>query len=136
MDQVNLTGGATAANNSCVGWLPAIERLGFPGLCLNDAGEGIRGTDFVSSWGASNSIAARYVLACYYLFDIYALNYSLKCAHSAGINSLRITVALVRGANASGKVSMSSLALLSHLKAVLCWTADSLKVSFLHVHSQ
>lgn len=31
---------------------------------------------------------------------------------------------------------MSSLAPLSHPKAVSCWTADSLKVSFSHVHSQ
>ncbi|KAJ5626337.1 glycoside hydrolase family 3 protein [Penicillium lagena] len=57
-EMVNITGGASPTDNSCVGWTPPIPRLGFPGLCLNDAGEGIRATDFVSSWGASNSIAA------------------------------------------------------------------------------
>lgn len=36
----NLTAGMSA-NNSCSGNINAIPRLGFPGLCLSDAGNGL-----------------------------------------------------------------------------------------------
>lgn len=35
----------TSTTNGCSGNIPAIERLGFPGMCVNDAGNGLRGTD-------------------------------------------------------------------------------------------
>ncbi|KAH8588635.1 beta-glucosidase-related glycosidase [Bisporella sp. PMI_857] len=49
-EKSNLTYGASGIPNSCSGNIPAVERLGFPGLCLTDAGNGVRGTDFVSSF--------------------------------------------------------------------------------------
>jgi len=55
--QVSLTAG-TNSNTSCPGFLPAIPRLGFPGLCLGDAGNGLRATDFVSSWPSGIHVGA------------------------------------------------------------------------------
>jgi beta-glucosidase len=55
--QVNLTGGVSS-NTSCNGFLPAVPRLGFPGMCLSDAGNGLRGTDFVSSWPSGIHVGA------------------------------------------------------------------------------
>ncbi|KAM0510251.1 hypothetical protein ACHAPB_000599 [Verticillium nonalfalfae] len=49
--QVSLTGGVPS-KNGCAGTLPAVERLGFPGLCLHDAGQGLRATDFVNAYPA------------------------------------------------------------------------------------
>lgn len=40
-EKVSLTSG-TSSDTSCVGMVPAIERLGFPGICVSDAGQGLR----------------------------------------------------------------------------------------------
>ncbi|KAJ9138108.1 Beta-glucosidase [Pleurostoma richardsiae] len=56
-EKVNLTGGVTA-NNGCSGFISAIPRVSFPGLCLSDAGNGLRSTDFVSSWPSGLSVGA------------------------------------------------------------------------------
>ncbi|KAI1097380.1 glycoside hydrolase family 3 protein [Jackrogersella minutella] len=56
-EKVNLTGGIQA-DSSCSGIIPPIERLGFTGLCLSDAGNGVRTTDFASSWAAGISVGA------------------------------------------------------------------------------
>jgi beta-glucosidase len=56
--QVSLTTGTTS-NNGCSGNIPAIERLNFTGMCLNDAGNGIRGTDFASSFPSGIHMGAR-----------------------------------------------------------------------------
>lgn len=58
-EKVNLTGGVTSPRNGCSGNIPAIERAGFPGLCLNDAGQGVRATDFVSGFASGISVGAR-----------------------------------------------------------------------------
>jgi hypothetical protein len=55
--QVNLTAGVTASNG-CSGNIPAIARLGFPGLCLNDAGNGVRGPDLVNAYASGISVGA------------------------------------------------------------------------------
>src|SRR3954465_10809675 len=47
-EKVNIRAGASS-NTSCPGFVPAVPRLGFPGMCLGDAGNGLRATDFVSS---------------------------------------------------------------------------------------
>ncbi|KAL1840487.1 hypothetical protein VTJ49DRAFT_439 [Mycothermus thermophilus] len=44
-EKVSLTGGASS-NTGCSGFISAIPRLDFPGMCLSDAGNGVRGTDF------------------------------------------------------------------------------------------
>ncbi|PNP84167.1 hypothetical protein FNYG_02855 [Fusarium nygamai] len=46
---VNLTSGLQGSTG-CGGTITAIPRLGFPGLCLSDAGNGVRNTDGVSAW--------------------------------------------------------------------------------------
>lgn len=87
-EKVNLTAGVTS-NTGCSGYIQAIDRLGFPGMCVSDAGNGLvsnspsitalfvfsqlsnfhgligysqRGTDYVNSWASGISVGARYVL--------------------------------------------------------------------------
>ncbi|KAJ4397872.1 hypothetical protein N0V93_002109 [Gnomoniopsis smithogilvyi] len=55
--QVNLTSGITPTTG-CAGAIPGVERLGFPGLCLANAGNGVGGTDYVSAWPAGVHVAA------------------------------------------------------------------------------
>lgn len=38
----------------------AIDRVGFPGLCLSDAGNGLRSADFVTSWASGWSVGASF----------------------------------------------------------------------------
>ncbi|KAI1503492.1 glycoside hydrolase superfamily [Biscogniauxia marginata] len=56
-EKVGLTGGISA-DSSCSGIIPPIDRLNFTGLCLSDAGNGLRTTNFVSSWAAGISVGA------------------------------------------------------------------------------
>ncbi|KAI1823513.1 glycoside hydrolase superfamily [Xylaria intraflava] len=56
-EKVNLTGGITA-DSSCSGIIPPIPRMRFPGLCLSDAGNGPRTTNFVSSWTSGIGVGA------------------------------------------------------------------------------
>jgi beta-glucosidase len=57
-EKVNLTGGVSM-ENSCSGNIPGVPRLGFEGLCLSDAGQGVRATDFVSGFASGISVGAR-----------------------------------------------------------------------------
>ncbi|KAH6667482.1 putative beta-glucosidase [Halenospora varia] len=58
--QSNLTFGVSSSvvPNGCSGNIPGIPRLGFPGLCLQDAGNGVRGTDFVSGYASGLHVGA------------------------------------------------------------------------------
>ncbi|KAF3018171.1 hypothetical protein E8E14_010932 [Neopestalotiopsis sp. 37M] len=56
-EKVSLTTGA-GAGNGCAGSIPAISRLNFTGMCLMDAGQGLRGTDFVSGWPSGIHVGA------------------------------------------------------------------------------
>jgi beta-glucosidase len=56
-EKVNLTGGVTA-DNSCSGNIQAIPRLGFAGMCVSDAGNGLRATDFVNSYPSGLHVGA------------------------------------------------------------------------------
>ncbi|KAI0871727.1 glycoside hydrolase superfamily [Hypoxylon argillaceum] len=56
-EKVNLTGGVSV-DSACSGIIPAIPRVNFTGLCLSDAGNGPRSTNFVSSWPAGLSVGA------------------------------------------------------------------------------
>ncbi|KAI0169091.1 glycoside hydrolase family 3 protein [Hypoxylon sp. FL1284] len=56
-EKVSLTGGVTP-NSLCSGIIPAIERMNFTGICLSDAGNGLRSTDFVSAWASGISVGA------------------------------------------------------------------------------
>lgn len=57
-EQISLTSG-TGASNGCAGNIAAIPRLNFSGLCLHDAGNGVRATDFVSAWPSGLHVGAR-----------------------------------------------------------------------------
>lgn len=52
-----MTSGITS-DTGCTGVISGVTRLGFPGLCLADAGNGLRGTDYVSSWPSGIHAAA------------------------------------------------------------------------------
>ncbi|KAL2841857.1 glycosyl hydrolase family 3 N terminal domain-containing protein [Aspergillus pseudoustus] len=56
-EKVNLTAGVTSTT-ACSGTIQGIPRLGFPGLCLNDAGNGLRGTNYVNSWASGVHVGA------------------------------------------------------------------------------
>ena len=57
-EKVNLTAGVPPPNG-CSGFIPPITRVNFPGLCLSDAGNGLRSADFVSGWPSGISVGAR-----------------------------------------------------------------------------
>ncbi|KAK6863554.1 beta-glucosidase [Apiospora arundinis] len=47
---LNITRGFATKDNVCAGNSGSVPRLGWPGMCLHDAGNGVRATDFVSSF--------------------------------------------------------------------------------------
>ncbi|KAK8875249.1 Beta-glucosidase cel3A [Apiospora arundinis] len=49
-EKVNITRGFATKDNVCAGNSGSVPRLGWPGMCLHDAGNGVRATDFVSSF--------------------------------------------------------------------------------------
>ncbi|EHL01946.1 putative beta-glucosidase M [Glarea lozoyensis 74030] len=51
-EKTNLTGGVRNPANGCGGNIAGIPRLGFPGLCLADAGNGVRATDLVNAYSS------------------------------------------------------------------------------------
>ncbi|EGZ75467.1 glycoside hydrolase [Neurospora tetrasperma FGSC 2509] len=55
--QVHLTTGLQS-NTSCSGFIRPISRISFPGMCLSDAGNGLRNTDSVSSWSSGIHVGA------------------------------------------------------------------------------
>ncbi|KAK1138863.1 hypothetical protein N8T08_001734 [Aspergillus melleus] len=59
-EKVNLTAGVSA-NNGCSGNIAPIPRLNFPGFCVSDAGNGLRGTDYVNAWSSGIHDGARVV---------------------------------------------------------------------------
>ncbi|KAF3766961.1 family 3 glycoside hydrolase [Cryphonectria parasitica EP155] len=59
-EKVNLTGGSSESANGCSGTITSIPRLNFPGLCLSDAGNGLRSTDYVTSWASGWSVGASF----------------------------------------------------------------------------
>ena len=56
--QINLTAGVPMPNG-CPGNIPPMPRLNFSGMCMGDAGQGLRNTDFVSSWPSGMHVGAR-----------------------------------------------------------------------------
>ncbi|KAF7293109.1 Protein transport protein Sec61 alpha [Mycena kentingensis (nom. inval.)] len=59
-DKVTLATGVGWENGHCVGNIPAIALIGFPGLCLEDSPAGVRGTDFKSLFPAAINVAAAF----------------------------------------------------------------------------
>jgi beta-glucosidase len=54
----NVTIGYVNGDNGCVGKSGSVPRLGFPGFCLHDAGNGVRATDGVNAYASGVSIGA------------------------------------------------------------------------------
>ncbi|KAH7378904.1 putative beta-glucosidase [Cadophora sp. MPI-SDFR-AT-0126] len=57
-EKVNLTAGTGDTTTGCPGAIGAIQHLGFPGLCLADAGQGVRSTDLVSGYPSGVHVGA------------------------------------------------------------------------------
>lgn len=57
-EQVNITRGFTVTDNVCAGNTGTVPRLSWPGLCLHDAGNGVRATDMVSSYPSAIHVGA------------------------------------------------------------------------------
>ncbi len=60
-EKSNLTFGVRSQTTGCVGFIPPIERLGFKGICLQDAGNGVRLADGVNAWSSGLHVGASYV---------------------------------------------------------------------------
>ncbi|KAJ5664703.1 hypothetical protein N7462_011516 [Penicillium macrosclerotiorum] len=54
----NITYGHTSTTTGCSGMTGSVPRLGFPGICFQDAGNGVRGVDMVNSYSAGLHVAA------------------------------------------------------------------------------
>ena len=63
LEKVSITAGV-AALNGCSGFVPAVASVKFPGMCLSDAGQGLRNAELVSSWPSGIHAGARYVWNC------------------------------------------------------------------------
>lgn len=57
-EKVNITRGFKSNENVCAGNTGSIPRLHWPGMCLMDAGNGVRATDMVSSWASGLHVGA------------------------------------------------------------------------------
>lgn len=44
--------------NGCSGYIPGLDTIDFPGICLQDAGNGVRGADFVNAYPAGLHVGA------------------------------------------------------------------------------
>ena len=54
----NVTYGISDSHMGCVGVSGSVPRLGFPGFCLHDAGNGVRNTDGVNAYASGIHIGA------------------------------------------------------------------------------
>lgn len=54
----NITYGYTSTTNGCSGNSGGVPRLDFPGLCLQDAGNGVRGTEGTNGYASGVHVGA------------------------------------------------------------------------------
>lgn len=97
-EKVNLTTGVGWTNGRCVGNIPPIERVGFDGLCLQDAPLGVRMTDGVTAFPAGLNAAAT--------FD-RQLMYERALAIGEEFRGKGVNIALGPGMNGGGRVAAS-----------------------------
>ncbi|EFY97562.1 beta glucosidase (glycoside hydrolase family 3) [Metarhizium robertsii] len=57
-EKVNITRGFADPSNTCAGNTGSVPRLNWHGLCLMDAGNGVRATDMVSAWASGLHVGA------------------------------------------------------------------------------
>lgn len=70
-EKVNITRGFSSDQNVCAGNTGSIPRLGWPGMCLHDAGNGVRATDFVNSYPSAIHAGAAWDRNLAYLRGYY-----------------------------------------------------------------
>lgn len=97
-EKVNLTTGVGWTGGRCVGNIPAIERVGFDGLCLQDAPLGVRMTDGVTAFPSGLNAAAT--------FD-RKLMYERALAIGEEFRGKGVNIALGPGMNGGGRVAES-----------------------------
>ncbi|KAI0321103.1 glycoside hydrolase family 3 protein [Amylostereum chailletii] len=59
-DKVTMGTGVGLLGGNCIGNIPAVKSIGFPGLCLEDSPLGVRATDGVSAFPAGINTAATF----------------------------------------------------------------------------
>ncbi|CAG2009783.1 unnamed protein product [Fusarium graminearum] len=57
-EKVSVTSGQTTTTNGCNGMIPGVQRLGFPGICVNDGPSGLHGVEAVNGYAAGVTVAA------------------------------------------------------------------------------
>lgn len=57
-EKVNVTRGFLTTDNVCAGNSGSVPRLDWPGMCLHDAGNGVRATDMVNSYASGIHVGA------------------------------------------------------------------------------
>ncbi|KAI2780164.1 glycoside hydrolase family 3 protein [Daldinia loculata] len=57
-EKVNVTRGFTLGDNTCAGNTGTVPRLEWPGMCLHDAGNGVRAADLVNSYPSAIHVGA------------------------------------------------------------------------------
>ncbi|RYP39591.1 hypothetical protein DL767_002139 [Monosporascus sp. MG133] len=57
-EKVNITRGFNSSDNVCAGNSGSIPRLQWPGMCLHDAGNGVRATDMVNAYASGIHVGA------------------------------------------------------------------------------
>lgn len=57
-EQLNVTRAYGSARNTCSGNTGSVPRLGWPGMCLQDAGAGVRAADLTSSFPSGIHVGA------------------------------------------------------------------------------
>ncbi|KAI1828175.1 glycoside hydrolase family 3 protein [Xylaria intraflava] len=57
-ERANITRGFAVPDNTCAGNTGTVPRLQWPGLCLHDAGNGVRATDLVTSFPSALHVGA------------------------------------------------------------------------------
>lgn len=57
-ERANITRGFAVPDNICAGNTGTVPRLDWPGLCLHDAGNGLRSTDLVTSFPSALHVGA------------------------------------------------------------------------------
>ncbi|RYP70442.1 hypothetical protein DL771_005483 [Monosporascus sp. 5C6A] len=57
-EKVNITRGFKSSDNVCAGNSGSVPRLQWPGMCLHDAGNGVRATDMVNAYASGIHVGA------------------------------------------------------------------------------
>jgi beta-glucosidase-like glycosyl hydrolase len=57
-EKVNITRGFPSTDNICAGNTGTVPRLNWPGLCVHDAGNGVRAADLVTSFPSALHVGA------------------------------------------------------------------------------